>query len=139
LFPVEQFLIAQIVALHLDQVERDQFHVMIAATAPQSLEIGQPVIPANNGFTIDQERLRPDRAGCLHDGGKPIGPIMPAAREQAHARASTAHHEPEAIVFNLMYPLGAGRRPGSPRRAARFHKPGRPGGATLTQQHGRGR
>jgi len=39
LFPVEQFLIAQIVALHLDQVERDQFHVMIAATAPQSMVV----------------------------------------------------------------------------------------------------
>jgi hypothetical protein len=35
LLAVDQFLIPQIVALLFDQVERDQRHVMIAATAPQ--------------------------------------------------------------------------------------------------------
>ncbi|SRR5712692_2334843 len=37
--------------------------------------------------------------------------------------------------FEIVHPIGTGRRPGSPRWAARFNKSGRPAGATLTQQH----
>ncbi len=78
----------------------------------------------------------PDRAGGLDNRRKSISPIVSVAREQTHPRALAAHHEPETIVFDLMHPIGPGRRPGNPRRAARFDKSSRPEGGTLTQQHG---
>jgi hypothetical protein len=76
---IDQFVIPQIVALPLDQVERDQRHLMIVTAGAQRVEIGKAVIAANHRLAIDQERSRPDRAGGLHDGRKPIGPIRPAS------------------------------------------------------------
>jgi len=40
----------------LDQVERDQHGLVIPAAAPQRIEVGQPVLPADHGLAIDQER-----------------------------------------------------------------------------------
>ena len=87
---------------------------MIAATAPQRIEIGKAVMSANHGLAIDQE-------GFTADGWRPqrspkaIEPNLVAAlREQTHPRAFPADHEAEAIVFDLMNPDRPRRRPGSP-------------------------
>ena len=88
---IDQFVSPQIVALKLDQIESDERDVMIPATAPQRIEIGNAIVAANDGLALDQEGWRPQAAGGLHDAGKTIGPIIPAARPQAHPRAFTAH------------------------------------------------
>jgi hypothetical protein len=51
-------------------------------------------------------------------------PVMFAAREAADARAIPAHHQPIAIVLDFVNPHWAGRRPGHPRRLARFDEAG---------------
>jgi len=57
LLAVDQFLIPQIVTLKLDQVERDQRDVMIAATAPQGV--------SRTVFHIDQKVTLPPRPYSL--------------------------------------------------------------------------
>jgi hypothetical protein len=59
LLAIDQFMIPQIVALHFNQVERDQGDVMITATAPQRVEIGDAVIAANNGLAIKSGTIAP--------------------------------------------------------------------------------
>jgi hypothetical protein len=51
-------------------------------------------------------------------------PVMAAAHEAADARAIPAHHQAVAIVLDFVNPHWAGRRPGHPRRLARFDEAG---------------
>jgi hypothetical protein len=43
--------------------------------------------------------------GSIDDGWKAVGPIVSASSEATHLDAFTAHHEPEAIMFDFMDPL----------------------------------
>ena len=78
-FAVDHFVIPQIVAVQFDQVKRDQGDVIIVTTGAQGIEIGSAIIAANDDLAIDQEEWRPKAAGGLHDGRKPIGPIVAAS------------------------------------------------------------
>ena len=107
----------------LDQVERDQHGLVIPAAAPQRIEVGQPVLLADHGLAIDQERCRLEAASGLDNPGEAVGPIVAALGEAADPRAFPAHHQPEAVMLDFVNPLRAGRWPCDLRRSARFNKP----------------
>jgi len=102
-------VIPQIVALPLDQVERDQRHPMIVTAGAQRVEIAQPVVSANHGFPIDQKRLRPDRAGDLDDGAPCPGFSASSEDNSPGARYSARFFS--AVMFSRKkFPIAAGVR-----------------------------
>src|SRR4051812_171637 len=123
--PVQQPRVAQVFALMLDQIEREQHRIMVEAAAVQRLEIRKAIISAHHHLAIDQERLRLDAAGGLHDSRKPGGP--------SHPRAFAADHQPEAVVLDFMNPQWSGRRLDRLRGSAGFDELGLLGWGT--QQH----
>jgi hypothetical protein len=58
------------------------------------------------------------------NGGKPVGPVKAASREQAHPGAVTADDQSITIVLDFVYPPRAGRRRGSANWNARLNEPG---------------
>ena len=59
----DQWERAQVVAVELQQVERDEHR--LAAPAAQRTEIMRAVVADNHGLAIDQERLRFERVAPL--------------------------------------------------------------------------
>ena len=62
--------------------------------------------------------------GCLDNGWEAVGPVMAVAGEAANSRAIPAHHQPVAVMLDLMNPQRAGRWPRHLRRLARFDEAG---------------
>ena len=56
--------------------------------------------------------------------GKTVGPIMAVTRDAADAQAIPAHHQPIAVVLDLLNPERTRRRSGYLRRQARFDEAG---------------
>ena len=96
---IDQRQVAQVVAVMLDQVECEQHHLMAGTDAWM-------------------------RCAASTMAGEAVGPVMAFAGEAADARAVPAHHQPVAIVLDLMDPQRAGRWPGHLRRLARFDEAG---------------
>ena len=55
----------------------------------------------------------------IDDGREAVGPIMAVAGEAADPRAIPAHHQPIAVVLDLVNPERAGRRLGPPSTAGK--------------------
>ena len=68
--------------------------------------------------------MRLDAERGINDGREAVGPVMAVAREAADARAIPAHHQPIAVVLDLVDPERAGRWPGHLRWQARFDEAG---------------
>jgi hypothetical protein len=94
----------------LDQVEGAQHRLTAPASAPQRTEVWRPVVAGDHRLAVDQERRRLDAVRSLNDGREAIRPVMTVAREAADARAIPAHHQPIAVMFDLVDPERAGRR-----------------------------
>ena len=71
---VDQRQVAQVVAVMLDQVEREQHRLMAPASAPQRMEVRRPVVAGNHGLAVDQERRSLDAACSVDDGRETVGP-----------------------------------------------------------------
>jgi hypothetical protein len=110
--------VPQVLAVHLDQVERVQEGFPEPALTVQGIENRDPVRTADHGLSIQGECSRPKLAGSIGDCWKPAGPFVTAAREQTHGRAVAADDEPVAVVLDLMIPIGSGWRRGRERRQA---------------------
>jgi hypothetical protein len=68
----DQLVVAQIVALQLDQIERHQRCTSRPmAPASQGFKVGYPVRPADYDLAVDQEGCRPPGAWRLNDERKP--------------------------------------------------------------------
>jgi hypothetical protein len=101
---LDQRKVAQIVAVMLQQVERDQHRLMAPVLAPQCMEVRRPVVACDHDLTIDQKRRCLDASGGLNDSWEAIGPVMAVAREAADPRAVPPHHQPVAVMLDLMSP-----------------------------------
>ena len=93
-------------------------------SAPQRVEVRRPVVADDHHLAVDQERRRLDASSGVNDSREAVGPVMAVAREAANARAIPAHHQPVAVVLDLVNPQRAGRWPLRPRRQAWFDKAG---------------
>lgn len=65
----------------------------------QRIEIGDAVNAEHNRFAIERKLPMPVLQCCLDDPGIPIGPVVSAARDQAHAVAVALQAEAIAVVF----------------------------------------
>lgn len=70
------------------------------------------------------DRIGLDAERGINDGREAAGPVIPVAGEAADLRAIPAHHQPVAVVLDLVKPVSPGRRPGHLRRQARFNEAG---------------
>ena len=100
----EQRPSAQVFAVLLDQVEGVQHRLMAPVLAPQCMEVRRAVVAGDHGLAVDQERRCLDAAGSVSDGREAIGPVVAAAREAADPRAVPTHHQPVAVMFDLVNP-----------------------------------
>jgi hypothetical protein len=71
-------------------------------------EIRRPVVAGDHRLAVDQKRLRLDAECGVNDGREAISSVVAVACEAANARAIPAHHQPVAIVLDLVDP----ERPG---------------------------
>jgi hypothetical protein len=92
--------------VELQKVEGVQDRLAGLVTAMQGLEDGDTVGTDHHGLAVDRERPGAQLARRRGDGGIAIGPIMTAAREEAHNRAVPAHDQPIAVVLDLVHPDG---------------------------------
>jgi hypothetical protein len=83
---------------------------MIVPPGAEHLEDGMAALVAADDLTVEHERGRPERAGGIDDGGVSIGPVVPVASEQPHARAVALHLKPKTVVLDFVYPVRPGRR-----------------------------
>jgi hypothetical protein len=65
---LDQRQAAQVVAVVLDQVEREQHRLAAPASAPQRTEVRRPVITDDHGLAVDRERLRLEASGGFDNG-----------------------------------------------------------------------
>jgi hypothetical protein len=78
---LDQWQVAQVVAVMPDQVEREQHRLIAPASAPQRTEVRRPVITGDHGLAVDQERLRREASGGFDNSREAVGPIMAVARK----------------------------------------------------------
>jgi hypothetical protein len=64
----------------------------------------------------------------VDNGREAVGPVMAVAREAADAQAIPAHHQPVAVMLDLMNPERAGRWPRRLDHGRRINR--QPGGLT---------
>ena len=81
---------------------------MVVLARMQRVEIGNTIDPKHHRLAIDHKLLDPVLQGGLHDPRVTAGPVMAAARDQAHAVAIALQPQPIAIVFHFVQPVGAG-------------------------------
>jgi hypothetical protein len=99
----------QVIAVQLDQVEGVQKHAAVSAVVPDEIEWGNAIVIAGDSFAIDD-------AGAGAQTGYRIDNQREAAREiiagtaiEPHLCASLAGNDAEAVVFDFVQPLAAGR------------------------------
>jgi hypothetical protein len=63
---------AQIVAVNLDQIEREEHRDVARTAPPQRLEIGEPVRPDGHGLAVHDETLGLEKR-CSSDDGREAG------------------------------------------------------------------
>ena len=100
----------------------DAMHV--ATTAAQTLKFGKAGFVAGHRLSVDQAGGDFKRAQCLDYEREAFGPVVPIAGEKPHPRGAPTRQEPEAIMFDFMNPIAAGRWPLNGARQARLDKVG---------------
>ena len=74
--------IAQVVAVMLDQVEREQHRLMTPALGAQRMEVRRPVLAGDHGLAIDRERRGLDASGTSTMAGKRSAQSWPLCVKQ---------------------------------------------------------
>src|SRR5262245_41473795 len=104
----------------------------VAATAAQSIELGEAGIVADDCLAIDQAGGDLEAVQRLPDERKALRPVVAVAGQEGHAAGSPPRQKPESIVFYLVNPVSARRRLGNLGRQAWLDKVGE---RTHTPQH----
>jgi hypothetical protein len=110
--------VAHILTIAGQHIEGVKLDLLVMLPAVQGFEVRNAVGTQHHGFAIKNELLGPDTARGVHDPRVPVGPIVPVAGEQVHPVAIPLDDHAEAVVFDLVQPLSAGRDHLSARRNA---------------------
>jgi hypothetical protein len=98
--------LSQIVAFQDKDIEGVELDLVVVLSAVQSVEVGDPVHSKEHGLTIKDELLGPDAAGSLNDQRIAAAPIVTVAGEQPDLVSIARDDEAEAILLDLMNPVG---------------------------------
>jgi hypothetical protein len=77
--------VAQVVAIHREDVEGQQLGLVIVLAGVQDVEVGIAVDAADNGLAIDDEMLLPVLEGCFNDQRIALCPVIAALGDQPDA------------------------------------------------------
>ena len=115
---VLDWLSPDVLAVHLEQIERAKDSAGVSAMSAYQIEHCQAIVVADDGFSVDHTRSNGQSLNRLGGHGKPITEVMAIAGDQADAATSAMRQDPKAIMFNLVNPTGArGRALGRSRQA----------------------
>ena len=87
----------------------EEFCLRLQVTSSNLSGLVRRNAPVRHRLAIDHELLVAVLAGGLDDPRIPVGPVVAAAGDQAHAVATALQAETIAVVLHLMKPLRAGR------------------------------
>jgi hypothetical protein len=73
----------------------------------QGIEVGHAIEAKHDRLAIDHELLSAVSEGSLSDPWETPGPVIAAARDQAHAITVTLRVEAVAVILDFMEPLRA--------------------------------
>ena len=76
LLSVGELTAAPLLAFQLDQIEGEQHHVTVAASAAQRVEVGPAVGTADDRLPVQQEGVRTNCLGGLDNGREAVGPVI---------------------------------------------------------------
>src|SRR6516162_7646380 len=124
-------IMPQVVAVQLDQVEGVQERAVIIAAVANEIERGNAVVIAGDSFAVDNAGARAQPGERINDQREAMGEIVAGTAIEPHLRAILAGNDAEAVMFDLMQPLAAGRQLVGFGWKARRDEPGREG----TLQH----
>jgi hypothetical protein len=118
-------LAAQIATIKLQHIEgvQEGFGRALAGEADaHGIEVGLPISTTYDALTVEHYRAHGQVQKGVSNGGKPLAPIMAAARVDAHLLALADGEEAEAVVLNLIGLLRPGRHCAANGRQARLDK-----------------
>jgi hypothetical protein len=110
-------------AIDPQQIERIEDRVASRVPPVERFEHCDAILATDHRLAVQGERSRLQLCSDTGDPGIAIGPIMAAAGEQAHCGAVSAHHQPVAVVLDLVHPVRSGRRGHGARRNAWRNEP----------------
>jgi hypothetical protein len=119
-------LVAQILAVHLEQVERAEQGAPVAPVAAYQVEHGESVVVANDRLPVDDARF--DRQCLDRFGGKreTVREVMAITREQPDAASPAVRQDAETVVFDFVNPAEPRGRLRGRLRQARLKRENRP-------------
>ena len=121
----------QVVAVQFDEVEGIEERAVIMAAVANEIERGDAVVIAGDSFAVDNAGARAQPGERINDQREAMGEIVAGTAIEPHLRAILAGNDAEAVMFDLMQPLAAGRQLVGFGWKARRDEPGREG----TLQH----
>ena len=113
-------LAPDVLAVHLEQVERTEDRAGVGPVAADEVEHGQAVVVADDGLAVDDARADGQRLDRLGDEREAVREVVPVAREKPDAAPAPVRQDPEAVVLDLVNPARARRRLAGRSRQAGF-------------------
>jgi len=95
--------------VQLKQVECVQERLGLVPPMSQELECGQPPLVAAHNLAVDEARPHIEVIHGLDHKRVALRPVVAPAGDQPDAHRVAAGHQPEAVVLDLVNPVGAGR------------------------------
>ena len=110
----------KILAVRRQEVESDEAGLLLARGGQEPVEVWKPVRVEAYGLPIDQEIIGVQCRDSRHDRLEVGLPASSVAGPYLHAAPVLADHHAEAVVLNLVDPLGPGWDLAAKRRLARL-------------------
>jgi hypothetical protein len=120
-----QRITPQVVTVQLDQVEGVEEDASVIAPVADAVEVRHTVLVAAHGLAVDDTRARAQAGQRLDDQREAMGEVIARTAVEPHLRASLAGNDAEAVMFDLMQSLAAGRQLRGFGWKARRDEPGR--------------
>jgi hypothetical protein len=115
-------LTPDVLAVHLEQVERTEDRAGVGSMAADEIEDGQAAVFADDSLAINDAGAKGQHFHRFSGEREPIGKVMAVGSYQANAAASAVRQDPEAVVLDLVNPARSGRRFIGRTRKARFER-----------------
>jgi hypothetical protein len=103
-------LAPDVLAVHLEQVERAENRVDIGRVSADEVEHREPAVVADNGLAVYDARMDWQSLYRRRDQREAVREIAAVSRSQPDAAALTLRQNAKSVVFDLVNPAGSDRR-----------------------------